>query len=176
VNGMLLLAKAESGEDLPREPVALESVVGEAVAATRPRASEKGLELAYVPSAEADTVSVLGDAALLRQLVTNLIDNAIKFTQHGRIDVTLNADAAQARAMIAVADTGSGIDERSLGRIFDRFYRTDASRDRAVPGTGLGLAIVRSIARVHGGTVSAARRPGGGTEFRVSLPMLTTFQ
>jgi len=176
VNGMLLLAKAESGEDLPREPVALESVVGEAVAATRPRASEKGLELAYVPSAEAGTVSVLGDPALLRQLVTNLIDNAIKFTQHGQIDVTLNADAAQGRAMIAVADTGSGIDEQSLGRIFDRFYRTDASRDRAVPGTGLGLAIVRSIARVHGGTVSAARRPGGETEFRVSLPMLTTFQ
>ncbi len=176
VNGMLLLAKAESGEDIPREPVRLESVVAEAVAATRPRAIEKGLELAYAPSAEAGAASVLGDAALLRQLVTNLIDNAIKFTERGRIDVTLNVNAGEARAVVAVADTGSGIDEQSLGRVFDRFYRTDASRDRAVPGTGLGLAIVRSIARVHGGTVTAARRPGGGTEFHVSLPMLTTFQ
>ena len=61
-------------------------------------------------------------------------------------------------------------------RIFDRFYRTDASRDRAVPGTGLGLAIVRSIARVHGGTVEASANPGGGTLFRVALPIFTALQ
>ncbi|MBC5803532.1 MAG: HAMP domain-containing histidine kinase [Candidatus Eremiobacteraeota bacterium] len=176
VNGMLLLAKAESGEDIPRERVALEGIVAEAIGATRGRANDKGLELAYQPSPSATRAAVLGDAGLLRQLVTNLIDNAIKFTKRGRIDVTVEVESGEARAVIAVADTGSGIDEQSLGRIFDRFYRTDASRNRAIPGTGLGLEIVRSIARVHGGTVTAARRPGGGSEFRVSLPMLTTFQ
>jgi len=150
--------------------------VAEAIGATRGRANDKGLELAYQPSPSATRAAVLGDAGLLRQLVTNLIDNAIKFTKRGRIDVTVEVESGEARAVIAVADTGSGIDEQSLGRIFDRFYRTDASRNRAIPGTGLGLAIVRSIARVHGGTVTAARRPGGGSEFRVSLPMLTTFQ
>ncbi len=185
VNGMLLLAKAESGDDMPREPVALEPVVAEAVAATRARASEKGLELAYTRPPEDGELRVLGDAGLLRQLVTNLIDNAIKFTERGRIDVTLDVERPaerqdterpERRVVILVADTGSGIDEQSLGRIFDRFYRTDASRNRAVPGTGLGLAIVRSIARVHGGTVDAARRPSGGSEFRVSLPLLTPLQ
>lgn len=176
VNGMLLLAKAESGEDIPREPVLLEGVVAEAVTATRPRATDKGLELAYAPTAAGANAAVLGDAGLLRQLVTNLIDNAIKFTERGRIDVTLDVESDEPYAAIVVADTGSGIDEQSFGRVFDRFYRSDASRNRAIPGTGLGLAIVRSIARVHGGTVAATRRPGGGTEFRVRLPMLTAFQ
>jgi two-component system, OmpR family, sensor histidine kinase BaeS len=72
--------------------------------------------------------------------------------------------------VVDVADTGVGIEEESLARIFDRFYRTDKSRSRAVEGTGLGLAIVRSIARVHDGTVEATKRPGGGTLFRVTLP------
>jgi len=72
--------------------------------------------------------------------------------------------------VVEVADTGVGIEEESLSRVFDRFYRTDKSRSRAVEGTGLGLAIVRSIARVHDGSVHATRRPGGGTVFRVTLP------
>jgi two-component system OmpR family sensor kinase len=70
-------------------------------------------------------------------------------------------------------DTGVGIDSEALERVFDRFYRTDKSRDRAVPGTGLGLAIVRSIANVHDGTVVATRAAEGGAAFRVTLPTLT---
>ncbi len=172
VNGMLLLGRAESGDGIPREPVSLVSVLNEAVGATLPRAAEKGLALGYVPP-EVD-VRVNGDAALLRQLFTNLIDNAIKFTDAGRIDVALEKSGAS--AVVTVADTGVGIDEHALGRVFDRFYRTDASRNRAVPGTGLGLAIVRSIARVHDGTVEAERKPEGGSIFRVTLPMLTSLQ
>jgi signal transduction histidine kinase len=173
VNGMLLLGRAESGDGIPRESVSLATVIGEAVGATLPRANEKRLALAYArpPDFEAN---VSGDAALLRQLFTNLIDNAIKFTDTGRIDVALQADGGS--AVVTVADTGVGIDEGALGRVFDRFYRTDASRNRAVPGTGLGLAIVRSIARVHDGTVEALRRPEGGTTFRVTLPLLTPLQ
>jgi two-component system sensor histidine kinase SenX3 len=118
---------------------------------------------------------VLGNANLLRQLFTNLIDNAIKFTPDGEIDVSL-AIPSSTDVVVAVSDTGIGIDEEALERVFDRFFRTDASRNRTIAGTGLGLAIVRSIATIHGGRVSAERRPGGGTTFRVTLPTLTPLQ
>jgi len=180
VGGMLLLAKAESGEGIPREPLPMSAVLGEAVAATQHRAAEKGLVLTLEVAPAARDVRVLGDAGLLRQLFTNLIDNALKFTERGRIDVTLERARDGASVVATVSDTGVGIDERALDRVFDRFYRTDASRDRAVPGTGLGLglglAIVRSIARVHDGSVAAAPRAGGGTVFSVTLPALTGLQ
>jgi signal transduction histidine kinase len=174
VNGMLLLAKAESGDDIPREPVSLEHVVAEAVRATQPRAEEKGLALGFAAAPEPAPPNVLGNPNLLRQLFTNLIDNAIKFTEEGRVDVTVAIRPGE--ATVTVADTGVGIEEEALERIFDRFFRSDASRNRAVPGTGLGLAIVRSIARIHGGRVTAERRPGGGTIFDVFLPTLTSLQ
>ena len=169
VNGMLLLAKAENGDDIPREPVALDAAVGEAVRAAGTRASEKGLALVWEPAASG--VLIRGDGNLLRQLFANLIDNAVKFTERG--EVRVRSAVANGRATVDVLDTGAGIDDDALERVFDRFYRTDASRNRAVAGTGLGLAIVRSIARVHDGTVEAARRPGGGTIFRVELPAFT---
>jgi signal transduction histidine kinase len=128
--------------------------------------------LNFVSQAAAGQPLVYGDANLLRQLFTNLIDNAIKFTDRGHVDVRLSA--RNGTAEVDVVDTGTGIDAESLERIFDRFYRTDKSRDRAVPGTGLGLAIVRSITRVHEGSVRASRRPEGGTAFHVSLPTLTS--
>ncbi len=172
INGMLLLAKAESGDGIPRERVALDAIVAEAVRLSAPRAEAKALELRFTSSAPAGAPFVFGDANLLRQLFTNLIDNAVKFTEKGRVDVGLRAESG--RAIVDVADTGIGIESGALERVFDRFYRTDASRDRAVPGTGLGLAIVRSIARVHDGRVEALRNPAGGTTFRVTLPTLTS--
>ena len=171
VNGMLLLAKAESGDGIPREPVALDAIVADAVRAGRPRAEAKSLDLNFTTQAAAGQPVVFGDANLLRQLFTNLIDNAIKFTDQGHVDVKLST--RDGKAQVDVVDTGSGIDQESLERVFDRFYRTDKSRDRAVPGTGLGLAIVRSIARVHDGTVEARRPASGGTAFHVTLPTLT---
>jgi signal transduction histidine kinase len=174
VNGMLLLAKAESGDDIPREPIELENVISEAVRSTQARADEKGLALRFAATADVARTTVLGNANLLRQLFTNLIDNAIKFTERGSIDVTLARNGAS--VVVSVADTGPGIDDEALERIFDRFFRADVSRNRAVPGTGLGLAIVRSIARIHGGSVVAARRSGGGTVFNVALPTLTALQ
>ena len=170
VNGMLLLAKAESGDDIPREDIVLERTVADAVRATLPRAEEKGLALVSHVSDDAET-HVFGDANLLRQLFTNLIDNAIKFTERGTIEV--DVWTGDGRALVSVSDSGIGIDEEAIERIFDRFFRADASRNRTIPGTGLGLAIVRSIARVHDGTVVAERRPEGGTRFRVSLPALS---
>ncbi len=111
---------------------------------------------------------MVGDAGLLRQLVGNLIDNALKFTAAGSIDVTVAR--ADGTATIEIADTGPGIDAEAADQLFDRFFRGDPSHARTVEGTGLGLAIVRSIARVHGGTVAARPRPEGGSLFTVSLP------
>jgi len=166
VSGMLLLAKADSGEQIPKEPLDVNAVVGEAIDSARHRAEQKGLQLHFEPSPNG--AIVYGSEGLLRQLFGNLLDNAIKFTERGSVDVAVTTEGESVVAEIR--DTGVGIDEDSLGRVFDRFYRTDKSRTRAVEGTGLGLAIVRSIARVHGGTVRADRRPDGGSIFTVRLP------
>ncbi len=167
VSGMLTLSKAEAGDAIPKEPLVLERLVDDAVAHARERAGAKGLTIAARHPDAASTI-VMGDAGLLRQLVGNLIDNAIKFTDRGAIDVGVRRD--DGRAVVEVSDTGRGIDARSADRLFDRFFRGDPAHARAVEGTGLGLAIVRSIARVHGGGVQARARPEGGSTFAVSLP------
>lgn len=167
VGGMLTLAKADSGDSIPKEPVALGPLVADVVAATHERASRKGIDL----RAEAGNGAlVMGDAPLIRQLVANLVDNAIKFTEHGSIVVTASHTASTAR--IEVRDTGVGIAPETAERLFDRFFRGDESHSRVIDGTGLGLAIVRSIARVHNGVVSARPRPDGGAIFAVEFPQL----
>jgi heavy metal sensor kinase len=168
VNGMLTLAKADSGDAIPKEPLALAAVARESVNATSQRAGEKGLELRLEANGQSPIVN--GDTALVRQMITNLIDNAIKFTDRG--GVTVRVFSQNGEAVVEVQDTGPGIDPQELPLIFDRFYRTDKSRSRQVPGTGLGLAIVRSIARVHSGRVEAERPQSGGTLMRVCLPCI----
>ncbi len=168
VNGMLTLAKADRGDAIPKEPLRLANIAADAVRSSAQRAAEKSLKL-NIEGLE-DPVLVLGDATLLRQLIGNLIDNAIKFTETGSVDVHVAGDTS--KAWVEVDDTGSGIPEEEWPSIFDRFYRSDKARSRDIPGTGLGLAIVRSIARVHDGTVSIARGPKGGAQFRVTFPCL----
>jgi len=168
VNGMLTLAKADRGDDLPKEPVSLAHVAGEAVRNAAQRAHEKALALTFETCKPSPIV--LGDEHLLRQLASNLIDNAIKFTQSGGVTVRVGCDAAH--GWIEVEDTGTGIPENELPHVFERFYRADRARSRDVPGTGLGLAIVRSIARVHGANVVAERASGGGTLVRATFALL----
>lgn len=168
IEGMLLLAKAESGDAVPRRPVSLGQIVAEVVKSAKPRAEAKGLTVGLFSAIPSGEPLVLGDENLLRQMIANLIDNALKFTDRGHIDVRLaSTDGA---ATIEVVDTGIGIETEALERIFDRFFRTDKSRNRSIPGTGLGLAIVRSIVKVHGGDVGAAVNPEGGATFKVTLP------
>jgi two-component system OmpR family sensor kinase len=167
VNGMLTLAKADRGDEIPKEPVALAQLASDVTRYAQPRAQAKHLDLEF---SHEGTPTVLGDPALLRQLVGNLVDNAVKFTERGRVGVRVGNDAAT--AWLEVADSGPGIPEEELPHVFDRFYRADRARSRTVPGTGLGLAIVRSIARVHGGSVSVGRAPSGGALFRVTFPRM----
>jgi two-component system OmpR family sensor kinase len=169
VNGMLTLAKADRGDDVPKEPVSLAQLASEAVRGSAQRAADKHLGLTFEHAA---VPIVIGDPSLLRQLVGNLIDNAIKFTDEGFVDVRVGAEGNE--AWVEVSDSGPGIPEEELAFVFDRFYRTDKARSRSggVPGTGLGLAIVRSIARVHAGEVSAGRSQAGGALFRVVFPCM----
>lgn len=166
VSGMLLLAKAESGDDIPKSELDLGPLARDVVAHAHERAAGKGVVLAGT-GIEDDAV-VVGDTGLLRQLIGNLVDNAIKFTDVGSVDVAVHRN--RETVVVTVADTGVGIDPEQAERLFDRFFRSDASHTRSIEGTGLGLAIVRSIARVHGGRATAAARPEGGSVFSVVLP------
>ncbi|MDQ2662562.1 MAG: HAMP domain-containing histidine kinase [Candidatus Eremiobacteraeota bacterium] len=165
VGGMLTLAKADSGEAIPKQPLSLADVAGDAVRGASGRVAEKGLEMHFEAQA---SPQIFGEVNLIRQLVTNLVDNAVKFTERGSVTVRVLASAD--RAMLEVEDTGPGIAREELPLVFDRFYRADRARNRDVSGTGLGLAIVRSIARVHEGTVDARAGEGGGALLCVSFP------
>lgn len=167
VNGMLTLAKADRGDDIPKEPISLAQIGQEVARNAQSRAEEKGLTVTFEHHG---TPTIFGEPGLLRQLIANLVDNAIKFTETGGVLVRVGEDREQ--AWVEVADSGPGIPEDELPHIFERFYRADKARSRVVPGTGLGLAIVSSIARVHAGRVAAGRGPAGGALFRVTFPRM----
>ena len=105
---------------------------------------------------------------MIQRMLTNLLDNAIKYTPAGgRVTVSVQGDSDGA-VVLSVSDTGLGIPEEDLARIFERFYRGDQSRSE--PGTGLGLSLARAIARAHGGDITVESHPGEGSTFRVTLP------
>jgi heavy metal sensor kinase len=115
-------------------------------------------------------VWIQGDRARLKQVIVNLMDNAIKYTHNGG-SVTLSASTENGKAVLEVSDTGIGIPPEALPRVFERFYRVDKARSREQGGAGLGLAIVKSICTAHQGRVEASNRPDRGTRFRVELPL-----
>jgi signal transduction histidine kinase len=168
INAMLTLAKTDSSETLPFEPLSLRPMIGDVAAALRPRALEKGLTLETHCDGDA---YVLGEPGLLRQLVVNLTENAIKFTSTGGVTISMHAENSHAH--LDISDTGSGIPEDALPHVFERFYRADPAHSRSVEGTGLGLAVVSSIVRAHGGTISVKSSLGSGTTMSVTLPALS---
>lgn len=131
----------------------------------KPMADEKGIELLYVHSDE--TLELFGDKNKLRQVFINLIQNAIKYTEHGKVEVIVEEE--KKFGLIKIKDTGIGIPEEDLNRIFERFYRVDKARSRAVGGTGLGLAIVKHIIEAHGSKIEVKSRLNEGTEFSFRL-------
>ncbi len=168
INAMLTLAKTDNPEALTFETVDLSRVVREVGTALAPTAQAKGvaLDVAVDPSSE---VCVRGEPGLLRQLVTNLTENAIKFTDKG--SVQLAAGLHDGHARLTVRDSGRGISPDAQAHVFERFYRADPARSRDIEGTGLGLAVVSNIVRVHGGSVNVDSRIGEGTTFTVDLPL-----
>ncbi|HLA94128.1 MAG TPA: ATP-binding protein, partial [Pyrinomonadaceae bacterium] len=132
------------------------------------KAAERDILLTHNVSAD---VRVLADSGRLEQMLTNLIDNAIKFNRPAG-SVEVEAMPGEQYNIISVADSGEGIMPEHLQRIFERFYRLDRGRTREVGGTGLGLAIVKHLARLHGGEVSVESELGRGTTFFIELPVL----
>lgn len=168
VEDLLLLARADAGHvRLEHSPLRLDILATEVAESFLPAVNEKGLRL--VADCHAPVV-VLGDERWLRQLVANLVDNAVKFSPAGGF-VTVGTAGDGGGAVLSVADSGPGIPEEALKRVFERFYRVDYARSHgAAPGFGLGLAIASWVAEAHGGRITAANRPGGGSLFSVHLP------
>jgi two-component system phosphate regulon sensor histidine kinase PhoR len=168
VDDLLTLSALDSGARLPApESVDLMRLAAEVAATLKPLADRKELALRVEPFR--DVPLVRGDRGQLKQVLTNLIDNAIKYTPEKGL-VRVSAACAEGRATVNVEDTGPGIPPEALPRIFERFYRADKARSREMGGTGLGLAIVKHIVEAHDGGVSVESRPGGGSLFRFSLP------
>ncbi|CAN5440644.1 hypothetical protein BH10ACI3_BH10ACI3_18140 [soil metagenome] len=164
---ILELSLIESGNvTVAIREVRLAAVINDVFAALSAKAGTRAVELKNeVP----ESAAVLADNVRLEQMLTNLIDNAIKFNREGG-SVTVTLEHAEGRDHISVIDTGEGILPEHTGRIFERFYRTDRARSRDLGGTGLGLAIVKHLARLHGGEVSVESALGTGTTFRIELP------
>ncbi|HUS91548.1 MAG TPA: HAMP domain-containing sensor histidine kinase [Phycisphaerae bacterium] len=156
--------RSPEGLITPR-PVALEELVENAEELFRQQAEGAGLLL----TCHAEPVFVDGDEEMLREVVTNLVSNALQYTPAGgRIDVRLKADGD--RVVLSVADTGIGISDAARKRLFEEFYRAPEAKRQFQDGTGLGLSITKSIIAMHHGRIDASSRPGGGTIFSVSLP------
>ncbi len=166
-----LLVFARAPQETPPPPVrcrvAVAELLQEAVETVMPRARQQELQLALAPVAAA--LAVAADPGQLRQVVFNLLDNALKFTPpDGTMTLAAAGDAGVVR--MTVADTGIGISADQLPNIYDRFYQADGSLTRRYSGIGLGLAIAREIVLAHGGEITVASTPNAGTTFTLRLP------
>ncbi len=168
VEELLLLARLDQGLLLEQRPVDMSAVVDAAIDAARAAEPERPIEVNLQ-----SPLVVLGAESRLRQVVDNLLTNARVHTPPGTpIDVRLAGEDAE--AVLEVADEGPGVPAEEAEKIFERFHRTDQSRTRRQGGVGLGLAIVRSLVEAYGGAVEYRPRPGGGSVFRVVLPLPST--
>ena len=164
---------------LERQPCHLGAVLAEAVDSMRARATTKGVNLRIesVSSSGSDPDSVAivsGDAALLRQAITNLVDNAIKYTPSGgkvTVGLSMRSEGVRRRAVVHVSDTGIGIAPEDQVRLFEKFYRVKRRDAPSVSGTGLGLSIVKSIVERHGGEVRVDSELNKGSTFYIILPL-----
>jgi two-component system, OmpR family, sensor kinase len=164
VADLLALARADEGQPLVRRRLALDTLLLEVYEQARLLATEVRLVVGALEQVEVD-----GDPDRLKQLVLNLVDNALRYTPAGG-RVTLGLVRRDDWAVVSVADTGPGIPAEHQARIFDRFYRIDQPRSRNTGGSGLGLAICRWIAEAHGGRIEVASQLGAGSTFAVFLP------
>jgi signal transduction histidine kinase/CheY-like chemotaxis protein len=174
LNDILDVAKLEAGKlHLEEIDFSLESVIEDAVDLLAPKAHEKGLDIASWLD-EPSRQPLRGDPARLRQIVLNLVSNAIKFTERGSVAVEVHGDEAgpgRVGLRIEVQDTGVGVPDTVKARLFQKFQQADGTITRRFGGTGLGLAICRQLTELMGGRIGARDRPGGGTIFWLALDL-----
>jgi signal transduction histidine kinase len=168
INDVLDLAKIEAGQFmLSLDTYEIARLVRNVVEALQPLAHGKGLSL--VATVADDMPAGYGDSRRLRQVLINLVGNAIKFTDAGEVEI--NVAAADGRLDVAVRDTGPGIAPGDQEKIFEEFQQVDNSSTRRKGGTGLGLAISRRIVKMHGGHLSVVSTPGRGSTFHIDIPV-----
>ena len=176
VEDLLLLARMDQQRPLTRNPVDLLSLAADAVHDTRMIAPDRAIDLRVQPGA---AFLVIGDEARLRQVIGNLMSNALTHTPDGTpIEVSISSGVLDPRAstrqpavILDVKDEGPGMTPEQAQRVFERFYRADQARNRKTGGSGLGLAIVAALVAAHGGVASVHTAPGRGATFRVALPL-----
>lgn len=169
VEDLLLLARLDAQRPLERNRVDLLSLASDAVHDARSVAPKRSIAMEVFDGP--GTPEVLGDEARLRQVLGNLVANALQHTpESANIAIRVGTDGDS--AVLEVCDEGPGMTPEDAQRVFERFYRTDSSRTRTSGGTGLGLSIVDSLVYAHGGTVSVTTAPGQGCRFRVNLPRI----
>lgn len=173
INDVLDLAKVESGNlELENESFSLSEVVDHAISGVAIAAAEKGLEFACYIEPEVED-ALIGDSTRLRQILSNLLGNAVKFTQEGELEIRIAAADATSdhqTLLISVRDTGIGIPREQLHRLFQKFTQIHASTTRQYGGTGLGLAISKNLAELMGGSITCTSESGKGTTFTVKVP------
>jgi two-component system phosphate regulon sensor histidine kinase PhoR len=171
VDDLLDLSRIESGGWIPQpETLEFEAIASEALSLAAPQAGEKHLSLEVEVAPGATTVHA--DRVALGQILSNLVENAIRHTMSG--SVTVFSEAAVDGTWLGVRDSGEGIPREHLPRVFERFYRADPGRSRQSGGTGLGLAIVKHLVEAHGGAVTAESDVGRGTTIRAFFPFAGT--
>ena len=165
VEDLLMLAKFDRDRPLDRQPVDLASIAAEAVRVARVVQPDRPITLSA-----SDLVIVYADDERLRQIIDNLISNALQHTPPGSV-VSVTVTSSEGDGQVTVADHGPGMTAEQASHVFERFYRTDDARTRTRGGAGLGLAIAASLTAAHGGDISVDTRPGAGATFRVRLPL-----
>lgn len=167
INDLLDVSRIEAGRaDLEREPFDCAEVIAEAVKIVQPMGERKGLEIAVEA---APTIPMFGDRKRTLQVLLNLVNNAIKFTEKGRVTVSVTVEGKTLR--MAVADTGIGIKPEHMGMLFEAFRQVDGSAKRVYEGTGLGLYLCRKLLRLMGGDITAESVYGAGSRFTIVLPV-----
>ena len=168
INDILDFSKIEAGRmDIEVQPFMLRDCIESALDLVAPQAAEKGLDLAYVLEGEVPA-AVRGDVTRLRQILLNLLSNAVKFTERGEVVVTVKSEGE--RLDFAVRDTGIGLSQEAMTRLFQSFSQADASTTRKYGGTGLGLAISKKLAELMGGSMDMhSAGPGQGSTFRFAV-------
>ncbi|MFK5922853.1 MAG: HAMP domain-containing sensor histidine kinase [Verrucomicrobiota bacterium] len=178
INQLLDFSKMErGGKRFEFEALPVVSLVSETVENYRHSLEADGGTLIFHQGTETENLQVKGDSDALSQIVLNLLSNAEKYGGASpEIEVEVEAVSAEASIEIRVKDRGAGIDRREVAKIFDKFYRVDDSLASGIEGSGLGLSLARQLARAHDGELSYRRRPGGGSCFVLSLPVLQSVE
>lgn len=168
VNDLLELTRLEQMKESRQEPFSFTALIQEVLDQAAPRIERQEMRL-IADELPPDTLKLVGSPLQVRQVLHNLLDNAIKYTSPGGW-IRVSAEVPEKEVLVKVEDTGCGIPAKDLPHIFERFYRVDPARSRQAGGTGLGLAIAREIVEAHGGRIWAESSPGKGSTFYFTLP------